>query len=149
MHNSTILHATSCNGLSDVYSTRNIPWIGKKGGSKNLLDLERSMKQCCFCGFGPEQLFFSACNGEWLSCSSSTTFRKSSDQICHGWALMKTEWRMNFQSGFNGSKSFQELARWWRDQGLLEHFEALSRKIQNGQNAKWEKRVFWSAAAIL
>ena len=149
MHILIISCDTSCNGLSDVYSTRNIPWIGKKGGSKNLLDLERSMKQCCFCGFGPEQLFFSACNGEWLSCSSSTTFRKSSDQICHGWALMKTEWRMNFQSGFNGSKSFQELARWWRDQGLLEHFEALSKKFKMAKMQMGENVCFLIVAAVL
>lgn len=48
MHNSTILHATSCNGLSDVYSTRNIPWIGEKGRSKNLLGCEEQVNQWLF-----------------------------------------------------------------------------------------------------
>ena len=47
MHNSTILHATNCNGLSDVYSTRSTPWIGEKGRSKNLLDLMKIEMQCC------------------------------------------------------------------------------------------------------
>ena len=83
MHNSTILHATNCNGLSDVYSTKIIPWFGEKGRSSNLLILEEMEMQWSFSGCKQKQVSTMVDNDGGLKDLGSVVLGNPQHSNCH------------------------------------------------------------------
>lgn len=92
-HHSIIFMDSSFRMTSITSSTQSMAWFREMRDSKTYLFLKKFVEQWLFWWYGLKQMLLVVGNDEWIMTCSSTTLGMSSNQICHGWALMKTEWK--------------------------------------------------------
>lgn len=147
MHNSTILHATNCNGLSDVYSTRIIPWFGEKGKSRNLLILEEMEMQWSFSGCKQKQVSTMVDNDECLRKISSSLLGFTLNSNCYWRIPLKTEHDKSCAEDVLCSKGVPKNVQMKNQSQLFKGFSCFKQKMPNAENREWESmKVFWSVA---
>ena len=124
-------------------------WFRKIRGSKTNQKWRAAVVLMLFGFKHSKQVELQVPKGEWSKCFCSARLENAQIRHCHGSCLQKTEHGMNFQLVFEVVKSFQLLARWWRNQWMLELFENFRRKMQKCENAKWENESFLCVFRLL